>query len=113
MPILDAQHFLAVVLVASAFAPQFRRLQRGHQHFDGAGAVLFLAHDAADLAQHPVAQGQEGVDAGRLLADHARPQHEPMRDDLGFLGGLAQDRQEIPGESHGRGQFRRAGGMPE
>ena len=30
VPILDAQHFLAVVLVASAFAPQFRRLQRGH-----------------------------------------------------------------------------------
>ena len=43
--ILDAQHLLAVGLVASALAPQVGRLDGRHQQLDGAGAVLLLAHD--------------------------------------------------------------------
>ena len=45
VPVLDAQHLLAIVVVAPALAPQVGRLDRRHQHFDGAGAVLLLAHD--------------------------------------------------------------------
>ena len=47
MAVPDAQHLLAVVLVAPAFAPQIGRLDRRHQQLDRAGAVLLLAHDAA------------------------------------------------------------------
>ena len=45
--VLDAQHLLAVGLVAPALAPQIGRLDGRHQQFDRAGAVLLLAHDAA------------------------------------------------------------------
>jgi hypothetical protein len=41
-----------------------------------AGAVLLLAHDLLDLLQHPQAQRQPGIDAGRLLPDHAGAQHQ-------------------------------------
>ncbi len=97
VPILDPQHFLPVVLVAPALAPELGRLQGRHQHLDGAGPVLLLPNDAADLVQDAVAERQERIDAGRLLADHAGPQHEPVRDDLSLLRGLAQDRQEVAG----------------
>jgi hypothetical protein len=39
-------------------------------------AVLFLADDLLDLLQHPQAQRQPGIDAGGLLPDHARAQHQ-------------------------------------
>ena len=92
VPILDAQHLLAVVVVAPALAPQVGRLDGRHQQFDGAGAVLLLAHDPADLVEHPQAERQERIDAGGLLPDHARPQHQPMGHDLRLLGRFAQDR---------------------
>ena len=50
--VLDAQHFLAVGLVAAALAPQIGGLDGRHQELDRAGAVLLLAHDGADLLQH-------------------------------------------------------------
>ena len=103
VPILDAQHLRAVGVVAPALAPQIGELQRRHQHLDRAGAVLLLAHDLLDLLEHAEAERQPRVDAGRLLADHAGAQHQPMRDDLRFLRRLAQDRQKEAGETHGRG----------
>ncbi len=54
--ILDAQHFLAIGLVAAALAPQIGGLDGRHQKLDRAGAVLLLAHDGADLLQHPKAR---------------------------------------------------------
>src|SRR5262249_59319400 len=45
MAILDAQHFRAVGVVASALAPKIRELQGRHQELDGTRAVLLLAHD--------------------------------------------------------------------
>ena len=45
VPVLDAQHLLAVGVVAPALAPEIGRLDRRHQDLDGAGAVLLLAHD--------------------------------------------------------------------
>src|ERR1700682_1822334 len=64
MAVLNAQHLLAVIVVAPAFAPELRRLERRHQHLDGTGAVLLLAHDATDLPQNPQAERQGGIDAG-------------------------------------------------
>ena len=43
---------------------------------------------------------QPGVDAGRLLADHAGAQHQAVRDDLRLFRRLAQDRQEITAKAH-------------
>ena len=64
MPVADAQHLLAIDLVAAAFAPDFRRLDGRHEQLERAGAVLLLADDTLDLAQDPVAKGQPGIDAG-------------------------------------------------
>jgi hypothetical protein len=71
VPVLEAQHFLSVDLVASRFAPQLRRLERWHEDLERPGPVLFLAHDLFDPFQHPKPERQPRVAAGRLLADHA------------------------------------------
>ena len=99
--VLDAQHLLAVVVVAAALAPQLGRLDGRHQHLDRAGAVLLLAHDAADLLQHAKAEREKRVDARGLLANHSGAQHQPVRNDLCLLGSFTQDRQKITGQSHG------------
>ncbi len=101
VPVGDAQHLRAVGIVAAAFAPEVGELQCRHQHFQGAGAVLFLANDLLDLLQHPQTQRQPGIDARRLLPDHARAQHQPMRHDLGLFRILFKDGQKEPRQSHG------------
>ena len=100
MPVADAQHLLAIDLVAAAFLPDFRRLDGRHEQFERAGAVLLLANDALDLAQDPVAKGQPGVDAGARLPDEAGAQHQLVGDDLGFLRVIAQQGQEVAAEAH-------------
>ena len=97
VPVGDAQHFRAIGIVAAAFAPQIRQLQRRHQEFDGAGAVLLFANDLLDLLQDPQAQRQPGIDARRLLPHHAGAQHQAMGDDLRLLGHLTKNRQEVTG----------------
>ena len=96
----DAQHLLAIGFVAVALAPQFGRLDGRHEQFDGAGAVLLLAHDLLNLPQDAQAERQEGINAGRLLPQHAGAQHQPVRDDFRLPRGFAQDRQEIAGKAH-------------
>ena len=100
VPVLDPQHLLAIGLVAAAFAPEVGGLDGRHQKLDGAGPVLLLADDAADLVEDAQSERQEGIDAGGLLADHAGPQHEPVGRDLGLFGRLAQNGQEIAGKAH-------------
>ncbi len=101
MPVGDAQHLLAVILIAPALAPQLGRLQGRHQHLERAGAVLLLAHDLFDLAQHLEAQRQPAIDARARLSDHAGAQHEAVRDDLRLARILLDERQEILRETHG------------
>ena len=96
----DAQHFGAVGIVAAALAPQVGQLQRRHQQFERAGAILFFAHDLLDLLQHAKAQRQPRIDARRLLPHHAGTQHQPMRNNLGLLRVFLQDRQKEPRQSH-------------
>jgi hypothetical protein len=100
MAVGDAQHFLAIGVIASRLAPQIGGLNGRHQTFDGPGAGLLLADDGVDLVQDPQPERQPGVDAGRLLPDHARPQHQPVRDDFRLFRGLAQNRQKIAGKAH-------------
>ena len=103
VPVADAQHLLAVVVVAPGFAPEISRLNGRHQDLDRAGAVLLLADDGADLVQHPDAERQPGVAARRLLPDHAGAQHQPMRDDFRLFRRLLQNGEEVTGKTHGSG----------
>ena len=100
LPVCYAQHLLAVIVVATTFLPEFGRLNCRHQNLDGARAVLLFADYRVDLLQYAFAQRQPGVDAGRLLADHPRSQHQPMGDDFRFLGVFFQNRQEVAGQAH-------------
>ena len=101
VPVLDAQHFLPVRIVAAALAPQVGRLHGRHQQFDSAGAVLLLTHDGAYLVEHPQPQRQERVNARGLLPHHAGAQHQAVRHDLRLARRLAQNRHEVAGQAHG------------
>jgi hypothetical protein len=100
MAVADPQHLLAVGLVTSALPPQLGGLNGRHQQFNRAGAILFFAHDGADLLQRPKAERQEGVYAGGLLAHHAGTQHQPVRSDFRFFRRFTQSRQEVAGAAH-------------
>ena len=92
VPVDDPKHLLAVVVIAAALAPEVGRLDGRHQHLQRARPVLFLAHDRFDPLQDADAERQPGIDAGCLLPEHSRPQHQPVRDDLRLLRCLLQDR---------------------
>ena len=110
VPVGDAEHLLAVGLVAAGFAPELGRLDRRHQNLDGARPVLLLADHRADLVEDAQAQGQPRIDAGSLLAHETGTQHQAVGNDLGLLGRLAQGWQEVAGETHGRPWKQRASG---
>ena len=99
--VVDAQHLLAVDFVAAALLPDLGRLDGRHQQLERAGAVLLLAHDLLDLAQDAEAQAEATNRCRRWTGGSAGPEHQPMRDDLGFLGIVAEERQEIAAEAHG------------
>ena len=101
MAVLDAQHFRAIGVVAPALAPQLGRLERRHQHFLRAGAVLLLAHDLLDLLEHAKAERQPGVDAGRGLAHEPGAEHQLVADDLGVGRAFLEDGEEGSGPAHG------------
>ena len=101
LPIGDAQHFLAVVIITTGFAPKIGWLQRRHQQGDVACAFLFFIYDLLNPPQNPQAQRQPRINPRRLLFDHPRPQHVAVRYDLRLGGVFFQDGQEIPGQTHG------------
>ena len=67
--VADAEHFLSVIIIAPAFAPQLRRLDGRHQDLLRPGAVLFFAHNLFNAAQHAQPRRQPGINARRGLAD--------------------------------------------
>jgi hypothetical protein len=84
-----------------ALAPEVGELQRRHQHFDRAGAVLLLAHNLLDLPEHPKSERQPRVDSGGRLPDQPRAKHQLVADDLGVGGAFLEDGQEGSGPPHG------------
>ena len=52
MAILNAQHFLPIIIKAPTFTPKVRRLQRRHEHWNMAGAHLLFVHNIFQFAQH-------------------------------------------------------------
>ena len=101
VPVLDAQHLLAVGVVAAGLPPEVGRLDGRHQELDRAGAVLLLADDGVDLVEHAQPERQPGIDAGRLLSDEAGAQHQAVGNDLRLFRRLAEDGQEIAAQTHG------------
>src|SRR5215475_12406561 len=94
VPVGDAQHLRAIRVIATALAPEIRKLQCRHEQFERTGAVLLLAHDLLDLLQDAKAERQPRIDAGSLLPHPAGAQHQPMRHDLRFLWIFLQNGQE-------------------
>ena len=70
----DAQHLLAIGIIAAGGAPQVGRLDGRHKHFDGAGAVHLFANNALDLGLECKPERKPGVDARRGPANVAGPQ---------------------------------------
>jgi hypothetical protein len=60
VPVGDAQHLLAVVVIAAAFAPQIGRLDRRHQDFEAPARSCSSRTMLLDLVQHALAQRQPG-----------------------------------------------------
>ena len=94
------EHERPVLRVASGALPQLERLQDRQHDLLRTGAVHLLAHDLLDLAQHPGAERQPGVDAGRDPADVAGTNEQTMAVDLGIGGVVAQRAQEQRGHAH-------------
>ena len=105
VPVLDAQHFLAIRLIPARLAPEVCLLQRRHQHFDGAGTVHFLAHDLFDPLQDTQAERQPGINAGAILADHAGAQHQLVRDDRGVRRRFLGNGQKVVRQTHSKVSF--------
>ena len=104
MPVLEAQEFLAVLLPAAGFLPQFGGLHHGKQHFDGACGVHFAADDVLGLFQRTQSQRQPGVDAARELAYHAGAHQQLVADHFGIGGGFLQGGDVVTAPAH-RGSF--------
>jgi hypothetical protein len=87
-------------LVATALLPNLGRLQGGHKHLEGTGAVHLLAHNLFDLAERAEAQGKKGVDAAGHLAQQARAEQEFVRKNLRVRGSFLQGRNQCLGPAH-------------
>jgi hypothetical protein len=83
-----------------SISPQVGGLKGGHQEGNVPGADLFLVDDLLDPLQHAEAQRQPGIDARRLLLDHAGPQHVAVADDLRLGGVFLEDGEEVAGKTH-------------
>ena len=86
--ILETQQFGTVLLATARFLPELKGLHGRHQHFQGAGAVHFVAHDRFNLAQGAQAQRCPGVDARGQAADQPGAQHQLLADDFGVGRGF-------------------------
>ena len=80
--------------------PDFRRLQRGHEHFERARAVHFLADDLLHLAQRAQAERQKSVKPAGELAHQAGAQQQFVRNDFRVSGRFFQSRNQSLGPTH-------------
>ncbi len=102
--ILDLEHLRAEHRPAPGFFPQFRGLDCGHQEFDRAGAVHFLAYHRLDPAQHPQAQRHPGIQARSQTLDESGAQHQLVADEFGVGRGFLGGGNEKLAGAHGEGR---------
>ena len=82
MPVLEPQQLGALFAPALRFLPEFRGLYAGHQQFESAGAIHFLAYDPLDSLQNPEPQRQPAIQTGCEPADQACAHHQLVADHL-------------------------------
>ena len=75
VPVLEANQFLAVVVPAAGFPPQFRGGGNRHQQLLGARPVHFFPDDLFHFADDPQTQWEIGIDAGGHLANQSGAKH--------------------------------------
>ncbi|OQA83239.1 MAG: hypothetical protein BWY29_00453 [Microgenomates group bacterium ADurb.Bin238] len=100
--VLETQQFLAVNVPSPGFLPEFRGLDKGKGDLQGARPVHLLADDLLGFSHHPLGEGEEGVNPGRQLANHAGPEHQAVAHDLRLARVFPQGRYQ-----HLRVRFRR------
>ena len=94
LAVLQPEDAVAVLGPASARLVGLARQQCREQQLLGAHRVHLVTDDLLDLAQHPEAQREPGVDAGSGPADVAGPDEETMARDLGVRRIIAQGADE-------------------
>ena len=90
VPILQAEHFLAVHRPAARFLPNFRRLHNRHRNLLRARLVHFLANDRGNFLQRPPRERHIHVDAAGDFANHPRLQHINVAGHHGLRRNLPQ-----------------------
>ena len=100
VPVLDAQHFLAVIVVAARLPPQVGCLNGRHQDLLGTRPVLLLADDLFDLSENAKTDRQPRINPGARLTNHPGAQHETMGDNLRLRWRVLRGRQKISGKAH-------------
>lgn len=87
--------------VAAALLPDFRRLQGGHQYFEGAGAVHFFPHNGLDFLQNSKPQREKCIQTAGQFSDEPRSEKKAMRKDFRFGRGFPQSWNECLTPAHG------------
>ena len=107
LAVLEPEDVGAVVVPAAGRLVGLAGQDRGERQLLGAHVVHLLADDGLDLAEHPQAQRQPGVDARRGAADVAGADQQAVARDLGVVGVVTQraheqGRHAEEAASHGR-----------
>ena len=104
LAVLEPEHAVAVLAPAAGRLVGLARQQRRELELLGADRVHLLADHRLDVAQHPQAQRQPGVDAGGGPPDVARPDEQPVARHLGVRRVLPQRAHEQARhpQDHGR-----------
>ncbi len=100
------EHISEGVFTTGAFE-DFDGLQGGHEQFDCASAIHFLANNFRDFADRAIAEGQVGVGACHQLSNQSGAQHQLMAGDFGFGGDFLHGRNERLRPAHREPEFQR------
>src|SRR5208282_3577042 len=98
--VLQFEQHVAGGFVTAALLPDFRRLERGHEHFERAGTVHFLTDDLLDLAQGAQTERQKGINAAGELADQPGAEQEFVRKNFRVSRSFAEGRNKCIGPLH-------------
>ena len=83
VPILLSKKLLPILLPAAGLLPKLGRHEDREKELLASRPVHFLTNDLGHLARNAPSKRQDGVDAGRELAQHSRPNHQLVADQLG------------------------------